>query len=250
MQNSYTVYIHIAPNGKRYVGITSQKVEQRWRNGRGYKQNQPFYNAIQKYGWDNIKHEVVAFDISYEEAALLEKELIQKYKTRDKHYGYNICVGGENGWVGVHHTDEAKKKMSIAKAGKPSSRKGVKLSDGTKRKLSESHKGKYRGLPIKPKIYKRIFDKNGKIIFSDEHRKKISEARKGIKYSKEILENMSKAQVKTKKPVRCIDTFEEFESETAAGKKYGINKTLIGRVCKGINKTTKGLRFEYIDKEG
>ena len=250
MQTNYTVYIHIAPNGKRYIGMTGQDVEQRWRHGLGYKRNQPFYNAIQKYGWDNIKHEIIAFNLSYEEAALLEKELIQKYKTREKNYGYNVCVGGEDGWVGVHHTEEAKRKMSNAKAGKPSSRKGVKLSDETKQKLSESHKGKYRGVPVKPKIDKRIFDKNGKIIFSDEHRRKMSEARKGIKYSKEILENMSKSQIKTKKPVRCIDTMEEFDSETAASKKYGIDKTLIGRACKRINKTAKGLRFEYINKEG
>ena len=35
--NNYTVYCHIFPNGKRYVGITKQKPEYRWDNGNGYR---------------------------------------------------------------------------------------------------------------------------------------------------------------------------------------------------------------------
>lgn len=42
----YIVYCHIFPNGKRYVGITSQKPNERWRNGRGYKGSNAVYNAI------------------------------------------------------------------------------------------------------------------------------------------------------------------------------------------------------------
>lgn len=31
------LYMHISPNGKKYVGITCQKPEGRWRKGEGYK---------------------------------------------------------------------------------------------------------------------------------------------------------------------------------------------------------------------
>lgn len=51
----YIVYIHIFPNGKRYVGLTTQDVDSRWRNGEGYK-HQFVYKPIKKYGWNNIKH--------------------------------------------------------------------------------------------------------------------------------------------------------------------------------------------------
>ena len=44
--NNYKVYVHIAPNGKRYYGITKQEVEKRWANGKGYKGNEHFINAI------------------------------------------------------------------------------------------------------------------------------------------------------------------------------------------------------------
>lgn len=259
-QGSYTVYMHITPSGKRYIGITQQEPKKRWRQGKGYKENQPFSKAIKKYGWENIQHEIVAENLSKEEAGQMEKDLIQQYNTTNKNYGYNVCLGGEDGWVGVHHTEEAKKKMSEAKKGK-TYRKGYHLSEETKRKLSESHKGKYRGIPVEPKEIKpyirkrngvkkvstpRQYDENGKIIFSEEHRKNMSKAMKGKFRSEQVRENMSKAQVKTKKPVRCIDTGEVFESETAAMKHFNINKTLIGRTCKGKNKTAKGLKFEYV----
>lgn len=257
----YTVYKHTTPSGKVYVGLTQQDPEQRWRHGKGYKANQPFFKAIQKYGWDNIKHEIIATGISHDDAQALERKFIKELKATDKKYGYNVCFGGEDGWVGVHHTEETKRKMSLARLGKPGHNKGYKMSDETKRKLSENHKGKYHGKPVVPKeitgyprirngvrvvSYPRKYDENGKIIFSKEHRKRISNALKGIERSETVRKHMSEAQTKTKKPVRCIDTGEEFESMTAAMKKFNIDKTLISRACSGRNKTAKGLRFEYV----
>ena len=49
------VYKHIFPNGAIYIGRTSMSPEDRWLNGWGYKQNPLAFNAILKYGWDNIK---------------------------------------------------------------------------------------------------------------------------------------------------------------------------------------------------
>ena len=46
---SYSVYIHINKvNGKKYVGVTRGKPENRWRKGNGYKYNTHFFSAIQK----------------------------------------------------------------------------------------------------------------------------------------------------------------------------------------------------------
>ena len=37
MENKkYCVYKHIFPNNKVYIGVTCQKPEYRWRNGKGY----------------------------------------------------------------------------------------------------------------------------------------------------------------------------------------------------------------------
>lgn len=44
---NYTVYVHVNNvNQKKYVGITKQDVNKRWRKGLGYKYNSHFYGAI------------------------------------------------------------------------------------------------------------------------------------------------------------------------------------------------------------
>ena len=81
---TYSVYVHTAPNGKRYVGITSKPVLERWREGNGYYRNTHFYNAIKKYGWGRITHDVISDGLTKEKACLLEIELILKYKSNNK----------------------------------------------------------------------------------------------------------------------------------------------------------------------
>ena len=76
IKENYKVYVHIFPNQKTYIGITRQDVEKRWQNGFGYK-NQPIYEKIQKYGWDNIKHAVLYENLNRQEAQSKEIELMK-----------------------------------------------------------------------------------------------------------------------------------------------------------------------------
>lgn len=93
--DNYTVYVHVFPDMKVYVGITKQSVNARWgKDGSGYK-NQPVYDAIKTYGWNNIEHYIIKTNISYEEAAELETKLIEEYDSINN--GYNIKTGGEAG---------------------------------------------------------------------------------------------------------------------------------------------------------
>lgn len=91
-KNNYSVYIHKFPNDKVYVGLTKLKPSKRWSNGNGYKR-QYVYNAIEKYGWDNIEHIIVKEHLSAEEACNLEQELIEQYNSIRN--GYNCSPGGE-----------------------------------------------------------------------------------------------------------------------------------------------------------
>ena len=119
----YIVYMHVFPNGKKYIGITSKTPNGRWEGGTGYnKIRQPMmYNAIQKYGWENVEHIILFKDLSYEEASQKEIELIAKYKTNCRKYGndygYNMTDGGD-GTTGHVVSEEAKQKMSQQKLGK------------------------------------------------------------------------------------------------------------------------------------
>ena len=155
MDNCYTVYVHISPSGKRYYGLTCQQVEKRWLNGMGYIKNEHFYRAIQKYGWDAFKHEIVADGLTREEACALEESLIAEYHTQDYNFGYNITSGGESNRhaqsskdkiskanKGRVHTEETKRKGSKMRMGHSSKLKGRTLSEEHKRKISESLRGK------------------------------------------------------------------------------------------------------------
>lgn len=112
--NKYTLYMHVFPNGKRYIGITCVSVFQRWKEGKGYIK-QPVYNAICKYGWDNIEHKILQTNLSKEQAEMQERLFISKYKTINRKHGYNIEKGGyHNGTT----SEETKIKISNSCKGK------------------------------------------------------------------------------------------------------------------------------------
>lgn len=56
----FLVYKHTFKDGKVYIGITKNNAKTRWQNGKGYKQNIRMFKAIEKQGWDNIQHEILA----------------------------------------------------------------------------------------------------------------------------------------------------------------------------------------------
>lgn len=93
----WLVYKHTFPNGKSYIGITCKDPKDRWRNGEGYK-GQRVYRAIKKYGWNNIKHEILEENLTIEQANEREKYYIQKFNTfiySKNTKGYNCTLGGD-----------------------------------------------------------------------------------------------------------------------------------------------------------
>ena len=106
METNYVVYIHENKvNHKKYIGVTKQSLQKRFRNGEGQKRCPKFYRAIQKYGWDNCTHTVYMAGLTGEEADAIEKELISKYDTINN--GYNISAGGRFG-IAISPEDIAK----------------------------------------------------------------------------------------------------------------------------------------------
>lgn len=183
----YTVYIHVAPNGKKYVGITCQNIYKRWgHNGMGYyekrRKNQlPFWNAIQKYGWNNFEHIIMAQNLSKEDACNLEIYLITKYKTTDRNYGYNITKGGE-GVYGFTHSDETRKKLSNINKGKV-------IPDNVKLKISIANKGRpntwQKGKPMPEELRLKMANSLKGHIVTEETREKIRKANIGRKHTDE-----------------------------------------------------------------
>lgn len=96
----YTVYRHVSPSGKSYVGITSKYPPSlRWGNrGEHYSENDYFTKAIHKYGWDNFIHEILADNLTEDDAKALEVKYISEFKSNDSNFGYNLTSGGEHNY--------------------------------------------------------------------------------------------------------------------------------------------------------
>lgn len=134
-KKSFTVYMHVAPNGKKYVGITSQTPSRRWHCGHGYKGNKYLYRAIVKYGWDSFKHLILADGLTQSEACELERAYIKKYDTTDRKKGYNHSTGGECHVLGYKMPDDVKQKHRLSQLGRTA-------TPETRRKFSEQRKGR------------------------------------------------------------------------------------------------------------
>lgn len=115
---SYVVYKHECPNKKVYIGITGKNPKERWINGKGYCSNKHFTNAIKKYGWDNIKHEILFYNMTKEEAEQKEIELIKTYDSTNIMCGYNKSIGGRCISLGCKRTTKTKEKLSLSNKGR------------------------------------------------------------------------------------------------------------------------------------
>lgn len=219
--DNYKVYMHICPNGKKYVGITRTSLKRRWgHNGYGYRWNPHFYRAINLYGWDNIEHKVLCEGLKKKEAEEMEIRLIKENKLTDKRYGYNIENGGNAPGT---HSIETLKKMSEAQLGPKNhmyGRKGM-LSPNYKRHPSPEAIEKNRLAHIgKPSYWK------GKNI-TDHMKKRISEAQ-----SKKVI---------------FVETQQVFESIGAAAESVGVSLQRVSQVVRHKKRaqTAGGYHWEY-----
>ena len=210
---NYTVYKHTTPSGKIYIGITKNDVQKRFNGGYGYRHNEYFFNAIKKYGWDNIKHEIIASGLNEQEACNLEIELIAEYKSTEKEHGYNIESGG----------------------------RASKLSDETKEKIKKSRIGTKHDQKTKDKMKvsrKRFLEKN-----PDYYKQK----------SHLIDNMVEKAILKNSKQVLQFDLngnlLFKWSSIREAERKTNINRVSVRRCCQNIYKTAGGFVWRYLTEE-
>ena len=232
----YSVYVHTFPNGKRYVGVTSWKPELRWgANGCNYK-NPYMINAIKKYGWNNITHKIVAENLSVEEAEQMEIDLIAKYNSADKRYGYNISNGGIICRICSEQTKEKLRKANLGKT----------MSQESKKKISEYQKGQIRSKQVRKNMciaQKKSFHNGNNAMHSPEARAKAAIKLKGKKVSYYTIQKANEAKYH---PVVYIPTGKLYKSIKDACIDTGVNRTTIIRQCKG---QTKKIEWRYADEK-
>ena len=205
-----------------YIGITGQEPEKRWNCGRGYRGNEHFFRAIVKYGWDNIRHEILRSGLTKEEACEIEMQLISQYKSCDEKYGYNNSIGGSGGMLGYHHSEETKIKISSARRGKTYY---YEISDETRKKLSEAQREWLKNNP--EEIEKR------RLAFTGAN---------NPKYGKPS---------KNRRKVLCLELSIVFDSIQDASDTLQINGTHISSVARGEKSrhTAGGYHWKFMEEE-
>lgn len=237
LKGDYCVYQHTTPPGKKYIGITKQKPERRWRNGEGYLHTghnlTPFGKAILKYGWDNIKHEILAEHLTYEEACAMEKALISDELTTDRRYGYNVLPGGSIPLADC--PEEVREKM------RDSSFRKWRRPEYIEGHTGENHWTHKHGYSEKSIEAMRAANKGRK-----ETPEQIEAKRERVRRQKRIFGRENK----TSKPVICYTVDGEevarYGGTMEAFRETGIWFQGISLVCRGKQKTAGGYvwRFE------
>ncbi len=185
------IYKAQSPSGKIYIGKTSKSLERRKNqhyNNAGNRNcpsyNSKFYRALRKHG------NQVIWTIEHEEEETqsflnaIEMFYITWYNSYKK--GYNSTLGGE-GQLGLRHTKEAKAKITTSQLGKKFSEerkqairrnlvgmRGKKHTKNAKRLMASRKKD----IPLKQSHKDKISGALTGRCLSDEHRRRISEARK------------------------------------------------------------------------
>jgi len=186
-------------NGKVYIGQTTQTLSARkcahaFMAKKGDRRT-PFQIALLDEGFDNFSWEKRDEADSKEALDEKEKYWIEHYDSMNPDKGYNNQSGG------VHNTPSlaARKKMSEVQKGNKN-KLGKRHNEETRRKQSEAKSGENHpnyGKHHSAETLKKMSEvKRGK-TFSEEHRRKLKEARnKRAPVSEETRRKMSEAHKK------------------------------------------------------
>lgn len=125
-------------NGKIYIGKDTSNNENYYGSGLLIKR------AINKYGKENFKKEVLEILENYDELSKREIYWIEKYNSANIEIGYNISKGGDGGDTISNHPD---RDLICEKISKGSPKKGKTYEEAFgeeyakeyKKKLSENH---------------------------------------------------------------------------------------------------------------
>lgn len=175
-------------NGRIYIGktIRSMTTRRTWHcntalRGEGFR----FHNALRRYGIEAFEWNILFTSDNYEELNATEKRFISEMQTRSPN-GYNLTDGGD-GLSGM--ADESKAKVIAFHTGR-------KRSDETKRRISESAKGKQKrlGAVLSEETKLKISRSNSGFKHTDESKRKIAHAMKGIPKTLEQRAKMSEAR--------------------------------------------------------
>lgn len=272
MSDNCIVYMAVnKQNGHCYVGLTSGPLKRRMSEhkhcaSRGDGGCKRLNRALRKYGFDAFLWRQVKSGLSRADAAKEEVRLISDLKAE-----YNISAGGEFGIIGVKRTPEWNDKIRVALKGKPWT--DAQRKSGDKRSYLKARKpvicinddtifgslkeaAKAYGIRSssisgiiggKEKSIKGLIFRFADKPYSDEERQKILDDI--AIYKLDTAKRSSAAARKAhRKSVVCLDDGKIYDCAVTAAKAYDTFQSCISSICLGKQKTTKGLRFAFVEE--
>ena len=184
--------------------------------------------AINKYGRNNFKLEIIAYTDDKEETNILEIYNIKEHRNKfGKEMMYNLTDGGE-GCEGYKHSSESLNKM-----------RGKKRSEEAKKRMSKSHKGKHLSEAVKENL-RLLWKGENNPSKIPEVRKKISTTLTGRKLSPEHIENVRLAMTGKKQSIETCDKKRKFLIENNPMKRPEVwAKAVATKKRNGNNKHTQ-----------
>lgn len=258
-------------NGKLYIG--QHRYSKRGIDKSYIGSGKLLRKAIEKYGIENFKCEIIDEAKTKEELDNKEIKWIEYYRNQETEL-YNIVKGGTGGdtnggktfskeWrdriskanIGRKATEETKKKLSISHLGQKAWNKGIPQSEEQKQKISKANKGKAswcKGIKWTKEqkqemaeIKKQQYKDNPELI------EKLRQAHLGQKswckgQTKATNPSLMRNSLKQSIKVRCIEQNKIYNSMHEAAEELGVTPGLICMAVKGKIKTAKGCHWEYV----
>ena len=227
---NYKVYCHTCKsNGKQYVGMTKAKLKSRFgKNGNGYKECVLFFYAINKYGWEDFKSELLFDKLSFDEAEDMETKMIRELNTMSPS-GYNLQSGGGGNRMVSQYTRD---KMSKSGMGKVISEEQI-----------EKTRIALTGQKRTPKQVENI--RRGQLgkTLTEEHKANIT---------KGLLSNTNRkfATKEIKQFTLDGEYIRNWVSTTVASKELGLDRRGIGKASRGEQNQSGGFKWEMICHNG
>ena len=277
--NVYKVYVLTFPDNRKYIGMTRQPIKRRWKANE-YK-SKAMKEAISTFGWDNVKKEIIAENLNLEQAGKLEVELIEKYKTLDRNYGFNTTRGGDtfnihseqflnelhNRMIGnkycvgrkistqhIQALQDGRTEESYRKIAEKN--RGRKHSESFKKALSIRAKERWKNQEYRNKYLLHRPDTNGEKNpmygkhHSDTTKEILRKQKLGKKASPELRQKLSDASTNKKKVLQInalgevVNSFNSIKEAALAVNAHGTN---IVQCCKHEHKTIRGFYWRYAE---
>lgn len=187
--------LHCIATGKKYIGASTNIANRIISHKSASKtSNLPLYEDVRKYGWDNIIIGIVEEESDIDKLNQKEDYYIHKYDVINNGYNSQRSKPVPN--------EETKKRMSESHKGRDltedtrrrisESNKGQKRSQETKKRMSEAHKG-IPGIIHTEETRKKISSIHKGRVLTEDWKRKISESKKGTVISEDTRKKMSES---------------------------------------------------------